>query len=177
LLLPHVIVRFFTVAKVRDARKSAGLALLLIAILYTTAPVVSVFARTNLIDTVSEKEYSEIPGWFKNWEDTGLIAWADKNNDGKIQYLAGSALDGKKPVFTDERGAHRQRVINRNFTDVVLHDSLQNRIDRGDGSSTGERMVVWYFSRRIWNRCDDGKFCHLPGGFQNDSASPSSGTG
>ncbi|HIC32752.1 MAG TPA: cation acetate symporter, partial [Flavobacteriaceae bacterium] len=77
--LPHVIVRFFTVPKVKDARKSAGYALLLIAILYTTAPAISVFSRTNLIETVSNKEYSEIPEWFKNWENTGLIAWADKN--------------------------------------------------------------------------------------------------
>ena len=109
--LPHVIVRFFTVAKVRDARKSAGLALLFIAILYTTAPAISVFSRTNLIETVSEKNYSEIPEWFTNWENTGLIAWADKNNDGKIQYVAGNALDGKKPIFTNERGAHGQRII------------------------------------------------------------------
>lgn len=109
--LPHVIVRFFTVPKVKDARKSAGLALLFIAILYTTAPAIAVFARTNLIETVDNKSYSEIPQWFKNWEDTGLIAWADKNNDGKIQYVAGSALNGKKPVFTDQRGAHGERVI------------------------------------------------------------------
>ena len=109
--LPHVIVRFFTVAKVRDARKSAGYALLLIAILYTTAPAIAVFSRTNLIETVSEKSYSEIPEWFQNWENTGLIAWADKNNDGKIQYVAGNALDGKKPIFTNERGAHGQRII------------------------------------------------------------------
>jgi len=109
--LPHVIVRFFTVANVRDARKSAGIALLLIAILYTTAPAIAVFARTNLIDTVSEKEYIQIPGWFKNWENTGLIAWADKNKDGRIQYLAGNALEGKKPIFTDQRGTHGQRVI------------------------------------------------------------------
>lgn len=109
--LPHVIVRFFTVANVRDARKSAGIALLLIAILYTTAPAIAVFARTNLIDTVSEKEYTQIPGWFKNWENTGLIAWADKNKDGRIQYLAGNALEGKKPIFTDQRGTHGQRVI------------------------------------------------------------------
>ena len=86
--LPHVIVRFFTVAKVKDARKSAGLALLLIAILYTTAPAVAVFARTNMIETVSNQEYSEMPAWFKNWEDTGLLAFTDKNNDGKIQYVA-----------------------------------------------------------------------------------------
>lgn len=109
--LPHVIVRFFTVPKVKDARKSAGYALLLIAILYTTAPAISVFSRTNLIETVSDKEYSEIPEWFKNWENTGLIAWADKNGDGKIQYVSGNALDGKKPVYTEERGQYGQRMV------------------------------------------------------------------
>ncbi|WP_396638206.1 sodium:solute symporter family protein [Maribacter sp. R77961] len=86
--LPHVIVRFFTVKRVKDARKSAGLALLLIAILYTTAPAVAVFARTNMINTVSNKEYSSMPEWFKNWETTGLLSFTDKNNDGLIQYLA-----------------------------------------------------------------------------------------
>jgi len=86
--LPHVIVRFFTVKNVRDARKSAGLALLFIAILYTTAPAVAVFARTNLIETVSGKEYENMPQWFKNWEKTGLIAHTDKNGDGIIQYVA-----------------------------------------------------------------------------------------
>ncbi|MCH4552784.1 sodium:solute symporter family protein [Aestuariibaculum lutulentum] len=86
--LPHVIVRFFTVKRVSDARKSAGLALLLIAILYTTAPAVSVFARTNLIETVSNKPYASVPEWFKKWELTGLITFTDKNEDGNIQYLA-----------------------------------------------------------------------------------------
>ncbi|WP_405415905.1 sodium:solute symporter family protein [Maribacter sp. Asnod1-A12] len=86
--LPHVIVRFFTVKKVKDARKSAGLALLLIAILYTTAPAVSVFAKTNLINTVSNEEYASMPVWFKNWEETGLLSFDDKNEDGKIQYVA-----------------------------------------------------------------------------------------
>lgn len=86
--LPHVIVRFFTVKRVRDARKSAGIALLLIAILYTTAPAVAVFAKTNLIDTVSDQSYSEMPSWFKNWEDTGLLTFEDKNKNGTIQYLA-----------------------------------------------------------------------------------------
>lgn len=86
--LPHVIVRFFTVKRVKDARKSAGLALLLIAILYTTAPAVSVFAKTNLINTVSNKEYSLMPIWFKNWEETGLLIFEDKNKDGIIQYVA-----------------------------------------------------------------------------------------
>lgn len=86
--LPHVIVRFFTVKRVKDARKSAGLALLLIAILYTTAPAVSVFAKTNLINTVSNEDYSSMPVWFKNWEETGLLLFDDKNADGKIQYVA-----------------------------------------------------------------------------------------
>ncbi|MBO3117576.1 cation acetate symporter [Winogradskyella sp. DF17] len=109
--LPHVIVRFFTVPKVKDARKSAGYALLLIAILYTTAPAIAVFARTNLIETVSNTEYKEIPQWFKNWEDTGLIAWSDKNGDGKIQYVAGSSIEGKKPKYTDSRGQYGERTI------------------------------------------------------------------
>ncbi|MGY8909732.1 MAG: sodium:solute symporter family protein [Flavobacteriales bacterium] len=86
--LPHVIVRFFTVKKVADARKSAGWALLLIAILYTTAPAISLFSRTNLIETVSNKEYEKMPEWFGNWEETGLIQFDDKNKDGKIQYVA-----------------------------------------------------------------------------------------
>ncbi len=86
--LPHVIVRFFTVPKVSDARKSAGWALLFIAILYTTAPAIAVFARTNLINTVNNKEYSEMPAWFKSWEGTGLIKFEDKNADNKIQYVA-----------------------------------------------------------------------------------------
>lgn len=109
--LPHVIVRFFTVPKVKDARKSAGYALLLIAVLYTTAPAIAVFSRTNLIETVSDTEYKEIPGWFQNWENTGLIAWSDKNGDGKIQYVAGSALEGKKPLYTEARGINGERLI------------------------------------------------------------------
>ncbi|MEC3908553.1 sodium:solute symporter family protein [Tamlana sp. 2201CG12-4] len=86
--LPHVIVRFFTVKRVKDARKSAGIALLLIVILYTTAPAVAVFARTNMIETVSNKPYEGVPEWFKKWETTGLITFTDKNNDGRIQYVA-----------------------------------------------------------------------------------------
>ncbi|MEO1514659.1 MAG: sodium:solute symporter family protein [Bacteroidota bacterium] len=84
--LPHVIVRFFTVPKVRDARKSAGWALIFIAILYTTAPAVAVFARTNMINTVANKDYQEMPSWVTNWEKTGLLTWEDKNSDGKVQY-------------------------------------------------------------------------------------------
>ncbi len=86
--LPHVIIRFFTVPSVRAARKSAGYALLFIAILYTTAPAIAAFARTNLINTVSNTEYSEVPGWFTTWENTGLISFEDKNSDGRIQYVA-----------------------------------------------------------------------------------------
>jgi cation/acetate symporter len=91
--LPHVIVRFFTVKKVSDARKSAGIALLLIALLYTTAPAVAVFAKVNLIDTVSNKPYSEMPAWFTNWEETGLLTYRDKNQDGNIQYVANPQLN------------------------------------------------------------------------------------
>jgi cation/acetate symporter len=86
--LPHVIVRFFTVKRVKDARKSAGIALLLIVILYSTAPAVAAFARTNMIETLSNQPYATVPEWFKKWETTGLITFVDKNNDGLIQYVA-----------------------------------------------------------------------------------------
>lgn len=121
--LPHVIVRFYTVPKVKDARISAGWALLFIGILYTTAPAVSAFARTNLITSVSEASYASgdgntktIPDWFKKWETTGLIAWVDKNDDGKVQYRGGKAFAGK-PTFkltqdgTPAIGSLGQRVI------------------------------------------------------------------
>jgi len=91
--LPHVIVRFFTVKRVKDARKSAGWALLFIAILYTTAPAISVFSRINLIETVSNKDYEDLPEWFSNWETTGLISFDDKNLDGKVQYVADSSIN------------------------------------------------------------------------------------
>ena len=86
--LPHVIVRFFTVKKVSDARKSAGWALLFIVILYTTAPAIAVFSRTNLIETVSNQPYDQMPDWFNKWETTGLLEFNDKNKDGLIQYIA-----------------------------------------------------------------------------------------
>jgi len=91
--LPHVIVRFFTVKKVSDARKSAGWALLFIAILYTTAPAVAVFARLNLIETVSEQPYAQLPQWFNKWEETGLLGFTDKNGDGIVQYVAEPSLN------------------------------------------------------------------------------------
>lgn len=97
--LPHVIVRFFTVPKVKDARLSAGYALVFIAILYTTAPAIGAFARTNLINTVSGKAYSSMPSWFSNWEKTGLIKYEDKNGDGNIQYVG----DAKTNELTIDR--------------------------------------------------------------------------
>ncbi|MEJ2522062.1 MAG: cation acetate symporter, partial [Gammaproteobacteria bacterium] len=92
--LPHVIVRFFTVPKVRDARRSAGWALLFIALLYTTAPAVAAFARTNLIQTINESPYAEAPEWFTNWEKTGLLKFEDKNGDGRVQIRGPNAPDG-----------------------------------------------------------------------------------
>ena len=112
--LPHVIVRFFTVPKVSDARKSAGYALIFIAILYSTAPAVSAFARMNFIDSVQEVQYKEAPSWFKNWENIGLIAWKDKNNDQLIQYSSGNALEGVKPNFNNRRGVSGERLVNNN---------------------------------------------------------------
>lgn len=116
--LPHVIVRFFTVPKVSDARLSAGYALLFIAILYTTAPAVASFARVNLIETVSNAEYQKLPDWFANWEKSGLIAWQDKNGDGKIQYVAGKPFNGA-PSFAegDVRGKSGERMVTNASTD------------------------------------------------------------
>ncbi len=84
--LPHVIVRFYTVPKVAAARSSAGWALVFIALLYTTAPAVGAFARTNFITTISDAKYDEMPVWFHNWETTGLISYEDHNGDGRVQY-------------------------------------------------------------------------------------------
>jgi len=102
--LPHVIVRFFTVKKVKDARKSAGWALLLIAILYTTAPAVSVFAKTNLIETISNKDYASMPAWFTNWEKKGLLKFEDKNGDGKIQYYNDKSKNAEFIAAQDAKG-------------------------------------------------------------------------
>ena len=98
--LPHVIIRFFTVPNVRDARVSAGYAIIFIAILYTTAPTVAAFARTNLINSVSNAEYSAMPEWFGKWEATNLISFDDKNGDGRIQY-AGDADKNELTVSAD----------------------------------------------------------------------------
>lgn len=109
--LPHVIVRFFTVPRVRDARKSAGYALLFIAILYTTAPAIAVFARTNLLQTIEGQRYSELPSWISTWEQTHLLGWVDKNQDGKVQFRPGAAVTGKEPLFTGEQGEQGNLLI------------------------------------------------------------------
>jgi cation/acetate symporter len=109
--LPHVIVRFFTVPKVSDARKSAGYALVFIALLYTTAPAVAAFSRVNFIESIQEKSYIDSPDWFKNWENIGLIAWQDKNEDGLINYSAGKPFEGSRPIFSDGIGSQGEREI------------------------------------------------------------------
>ena len=109
--LPHVIVRFFTVPNMQAARRSAGYALVFIAILYTTAPAVASFARLNFIDSVQNTFYEDAPDWFKNWENIGLISWMDKNQDGKMQYSSGSPFVESRPIFSDERGNLGQRLL------------------------------------------------------------------
>ena len=116
--LPHVIVRFFTVPKVSDARKSAGYALLFIALLYTTAPAVGAFARLNFVDTVHNTAYNDIDSWFKSWEDIGLIGWDDKNADGKVQYHPGAPFAGK-PTFSGARRADGSRVVTNAPTENI----------------------------------------------------------
>jgi len=112
--LPHVIVRFFTVPNVGAARQSAGYALIFIALLYTTAPAVSAFARMNLIDSIQDQPYSSSPSWFKNWEEIGLIAWKDKNEDQKIQYSSGDALENIKPNYIEGKGSSGERMLANN---------------------------------------------------------------
>ena len=116
--LPHVIIRFFTTPTVRDARKSAGWALLFIAILYTTCPAVAAFARFNMINTVNDKTFEAAPSWMKSWEDPGLIIWVDKNKDGIIQYRNGTVFEGKpnlKPKT--ELGKYGERQVTNKLTD------------------------------------------------------------
>jgi len=121
--LPHVIVRFFTVPRVSDARKSAGYALIFIALLYTTAPAVGAFARMNFIDSIQDSEYSSAPAWFKNWENIGLIAWNDKNSDGYIHYSAGNTFKEGRPNFIDEIGESGERL-----TSNLSNFSNQNEV-------------------------------------------------
>ena len=125
--LPHVIIRFYTVKKVSAARVSAFWALLFIAILYTTAPAVAVFARTNLLVSIPDKPYAEAPQWIKSWEDAGLVAWQDKNKDGKIQYFAGDAFSGNLPLMvksvartTSAFSPTPRPTIKTNFTSIGI---------------------------------------------------------
>ena len=108
--LPHVIVRFFTVPKASDARKSAGWALVFIALLYTTAPAVGAFARLNFTRTVNETPYAQAPAWFRNWESNDLIAWVDKNGDGRMQIAKGTAF-ADKPAYGVGRGPYGERTL------------------------------------------------------------------
>ena len=121
--LPHVIVRFFTVPKVSDARKSAGYALVFIALLYTTAPAVGSFARMNFIDSVQDSKYIDAPSWFKNWEGVGLIAWNDKNADGIIRYEFGNTFKDGRPKFSDKLGFSGERL-----TTNISEDSNKNEV-------------------------------------------------
>ena len=137
--LPHVIIRFFTVKRVKDARSSAGWALLFIAILYTTAPAIAVFARSNMLATVPDTAYVEAPEWIGTWEDTGLIAWHDRNDDGIIQHADGKVFAGK-PVFLGDpetgeplRGSHGQRLLDL--------DASGGLVQAGDGTVENELYV------------------------------------
>jgi cation/acetate symporter len=119
--LPHVIIRFYTVKNVQAARWSAFWALLFIGMLYTSAPAVAAFARANLIEDVSQTSYEESPEWFKNWENSGLLAWTDKNGDGKIDYRPGKAFEGKPSFQASEdgamaRGARGERLLDNPLT-------------------------------------------------------------
>ncbi|MFT5301845.1 MAG: cation/acetate symporter [Mariniblastus sp.] len=116
--LPHVIVRFFTVKSVKAVRRSACWTLLFIAVIYLTAPAIGAFARTNLILEVHNTEYVSAPSWFKGWEDRGLIAWVDKNGDGKMQLGKGDAFKGK-PVYSAERVEGGPRVV----TNQIVFDA------------------------------------------------------
>ncbi|MEE9433739.1 MAG: sodium:solute symporter family protein [Sphingorhabdus sp.] len=124
--LPHVIVRFFTVPKASDARKSAGWALVFIALLYTTAPAVGAFARLNFVESVHQTEYSKAPAWFKNWERNDLIAWRDKNDDGKMQLAKGDAFAGK-PEFTEKDGKNGERILSNDAADDSANEVYVDR--------------------------------------------------
>ena len=120
--LPHIIIRFFTTPTIRGARASAGWALLFIAILYTTAPAVASFARTNMLLSLSNKTYTEAPSWFKNWEKTGLVAWKDKNGDGKMQIAKGDAFKGKIAFEKGKLGASGERIVTTPFNDKSTNE-------------------------------------------------------
>lgn len=124
--LPHVIVRFFTVPRVRDARISAAWALVFVSLLYSTIPAVAAFGRINLIETVNGADnsgtpYEQMPQWFKKWENAGLIAWYDHNADGRTQYAAGDAFSGRqhKPIYWGAAEDDFARDIESNHRQVI----------------------------------------------------------
>ena len=123
--LPHVIVRFFTVKNVKAVRKSAYWTLSFIAIIYLTAPALGMFARTNFIEEINGKKYQDAPEWFINWENQGMIAWVDKNNDGIMQYRAGNVFVGK-PIYDDSSRLEKSpRVVTNEIapsTNEVYYD-------------------------------------------------------
>jgi cation/acetate symporter len=114
--LPHVIVRFFTVKNVKAVRKSAYWTLSFIAIIYLTAPALGMFARTNFIEEINGKNYEEAPEWFKNWEEQGMIAWVDKNEDGIMQYRAGDVFSGKPSYDNSTRQDGSPRTVTNQLT-------------------------------------------------------------
>ena len=118
--LPHVIVRFFTVPKVRDARISVGYALIFIAILYTTAPAIAAFAKYNLMETVNEESYTEMPEWFGTWEETALLTWVDKDDNGIITYAPGAAIEGLPDIQRNEAG----EIIRGEYGEVRVNNPL-----------------------------------------------------
>ena len=118
--LPHVIVRFFTVPKVRDARISVGYALIFIAILYTTAPAIAAFAKYNLMETVNEESYTEMPEWFGTWEETALLTWVDKDDNGIITYAPGAAIDGLPDIQRNEAG----EIIRGEYGEVKVNNQV-----------------------------------------------------
>ncbi len=123
--LPHVIVRFFTVPKVKDARISAGYALIFIAILYTTAPAIAAFARTNLIETVNDKEYDNLPNWFSNWEKTGMLTYDDLNSDGKVQYYNDKNEEFVNGVASEKGWKGNELVVDRDIM-VLANPEIAN---------------------------------------------------
>lgn len=123
--LPHVIVRFFTVPKVSGARVSAGWALIFIALLYTTAPAIAAFARTNMINTVNDAEYTNVPAWFKSWETTGLLSYEDKNGDGLIQYYNDDNETFVETVATPNGWEGNELIIDRDIM-VLANPEIAN---------------------------------------------------
>jgi len=150
--LPHVIVRFFTTPTVKGARISAGWALVFIAILYTQIPAVASFARINLIKNLQNVDYAkfvsgEIAGnngtWFKNWENSGLIGWTDRNGDGKMQFASGKAFEGKgKPKYDGQkRGASGERLTTNSMP--------QHNVSSEEMRSNGKIVNELYLDRDI----------------------------